>query len=507
MKKQLVKNSISGLVQFIITALLTLYCIPLFINNLGSETYGVFAITSIIGNLSIFTNLGLNSSLIKFIAEQGKSEESDYDVTISVILVTIFLIPITFICYFFEEFILINILGIPFHFYNQVEVLYNCLLLSNLLLFVANIFGAVLSARQKTYILNYIQMIYSLIYWGLIILILLNGYNLKEIGFITLFSSIFWFIMILFFSLKEWNGKLTVIGIKLNFIRIVKKQLNYGYKIYLAGLITLLYEPLTKILIANLIGIKEVGFFEIALKIRSYVISIISKAMQPLLPLLAELKNNEKIRLLVHDLTQKGLFFALPLMLLIIFCTKPFMSMWLDHDVDIISTSIIYIAGVFLITVTSTPNFQYLTVKNLVEKTIYIQIMNVVVNALVIILFFKYIGYFSVILGNTLAILSAFSLNIYYQYKYLKSLIFDNKLQLFKFISSALISFTIVFIFNLLIIGNILKLILIPLIIVTLILFLYRCFGLVTELDINRYFYKDGWIKNKIKFVFLNKHL
>ena len=65
-KKTLINNSLSGLVQLIITALLTFICIPVFINKLGVELYGVFAIVSVIGNLNIFANLGLNTNKIYF---------------------------------------------------------------------------------------------------------------------------------------------------------------------------------------------------------------------------------------------------------------------------------------------------------------------------------------------------------------------------------------------------------------------------------------------------------
>ena len=70
-KKRLINNSISGLFQLIITAILTFLCIPIFIKGLGTDQYGVFALVSVIGNLNLFTNLGLNSSLTKFLAEQG----------------------------------------------------------------------------------------------------------------------------------------------------------------------------------------------------------------------------------------------------------------------------------------------------------------------------------------------------------------------------------------------------------------------------------------------------
>ena len=70
-KKVLINNSLSGVCQLVITALLTFFSIPIFIHKLGTELYGVFALVSVIGNLNLFTNLGLDVALRKFIAEQG----------------------------------------------------------------------------------------------------------------------------------------------------------------------------------------------------------------------------------------------------------------------------------------------------------------------------------------------------------------------------------------------------------------------------------------------------
>ena len=74
MRKTLLKNSSSGVFQFIITAILTFIGIAVFLNKLGSVAYGVFAAVSVIGSLNVLVSFGLDSSLIKFIAEQGKQK-------------------------------------------------------------------------------------------------------------------------------------------------------------------------------------------------------------------------------------------------------------------------------------------------------------------------------------------------------------------------------------------------------------------------------------------------
>ena len=165
-KKTLINNSLSGLVQLIITALLTFICIPVFINKLGVELYGVFAIVSVIGNLNIFANLGLNTSLIKYISEQGKCPDSENDIFSSLLIIGVIIIPITILAFILNRFLLIDVLNIPIQYYEQTKTLLFSLLISNFLLIVGQILTAVLDALQKIYLTNFAQLIYSIIYWG-----------------------------------------------------------------------------------------------------------------------------------------------------------------------------------------------------------------------------------------------------------------------------------------------------------------------------------------------------
>ena len=105
-KKTLVNNSISGVILLVITALLTFLCIPVFINKLGTELYGVFALVTVIGNLNIFTNIGLDAALTKFITEQGQSEDSNKDIITSLLLSSSLVILISSLVFCFRFFLL-----------------------------------------------------------------------------------------------------------------------------------------------------------------------------------------------------------------------------------------------------------------------------------------------------------------------------------------------------------------------------------------------------------------
>ena len=60
---------------------------------LGSESYGVFALVMIAGNLNTFTNLGLTSALVKYLAEQGQTNESRTDIVVNLILIICIILP------------------------------------------------------------------------------------------------------------------------------------------------------------------------------------------------------------------------------------------------------------------------------------------------------------------------------------------------------------------------------------------------------------------------------
>ena len=170
---------------------------------------------------------------------------------------------------------------------------------------------SVLDALQKIYISSLLQIIYNIFYWGLIITVLLLGFKLPEIGFAIFIAATIWFIISIISSIRVW-GVLSFIGLKKHFKASAKKQLNYGLKIYASGLIGFFYEPLSKILISNFIGVAEVGFFDIALRLRGQLWGFIGKIFYPLFPFISEQKDKSIIQKYIHDLEQKTFFILCP---------------------------------------------------------------------------------------------------------------------------------------------------------------------------------------------------
>lgn len=486
MRKLLVKNSFSGVVQALVNLILLFAVIPIFIKMLGIEIYGVFSLIIVVGNLNVFANLGLTSSLIKFLAEQGKNQESDYDIVIAFILIISILFPIILAAIYFNKFILLSILNIPPNLFAEAKEFYIFLLGANFFLISGQISAAVLDSGQKIVTTNFLQILYNFTYWGLVLLVLLLGYNLPQVGMVSFLSAIIWFSLITYQALKYW-GKISLSGITKNYTRVAKKQLGYGSKIYASGLIGFFYEPFSKILISHFIGITEVGFFDIAIRMKNQLWRIIAKIFYPLYPLLSSLKEKEKIRLLVHDLEQKTFFFIVPIISIVIFSTYSFIQLWIGQNVEIISISVILIVSAFMIAITVMPNYQFLMAKDQAGKTIILQSSNVFFNSLIFFATLEWLGYYAAVAGNVAAIFISFGLSLYYQKKYLNSLIFDSFEQIGKLVVLAIANIGLGYLLNLFITLDWAKVVFIPLALAICSLFLFRSLNFFSEEDILRY--------------------
>jgi O-antigen/teichoic acid export membrane protein len=320
------------------------------------------------------------------------------------------------------------------------------------------------------------------------------GYGLPMIGTSIMSAAIIWFIATLIVCYKTW-GRIRIKGMRPHAKRIVKKQLKYSLQIYASALIGLAYDPVTKVLISNFFGVTLVGVFDIALRIKRQIYSLMQQGLWPLFQLFSELKDKEKIRLLVHDLEQKIFYFVVPFFVVLLFITKPIITIWIGENIEVTSLSVICITGIYLLfSITVHPNYFFLTSRRPM-KIVFIQLSNVFINLIVILATFKFLGYNAVMLSYFAAIFVAFLWGLHFQKKYLDSRIFDSFSQIIKLSATFLVLLGVGYVMDNLLNNNILKIVVQPITIGFLTLLIYRTVNLVNMEDIDRYFTRDGKLK------------
>ena len=434
-KKIFIKNAFSGVLQKVLVAILTFFTIPVFMAKLGTESYGIFATVSILGDLSRIANIGFHIALIKYLSLQGKTKESSIDIIVALTGMIVIIVPISLLMIFFNHFVLVNILNIHANELEQSKVLYIYLVLANMLLFLGLTFSAILESQKLIYKTNTVQLIYSVLYWSLMLVSLWMGKGLDTIGLMAFLAALIWFIMIAYMAIKSW-GAFNIRGINLLYWNSVKKQLSYGLQIYASGLMGLFGEPIVKVLAANYFGSTFVGFMDLGIRIRTQLVRVFQAALWPLFQLFSELKDDASKARIVKDIQEKSALVLLPICIMILFGATPFVTLWIGHDIEIISMNIkiLTIGGLLGFLIFQAMN-NYLGVDRPLILFLNSTIINIVYSG-TILLFHKSLGFNSVLLCFILAYLVNIVFLLYFQKRFLGSAIFDSKSQIFSLILS-----------------------------------------------------------------------
>jgi O-antigen/teichoic acid export membrane protein len=496
--KQLIKNSFIGIIQFVLTAILTLISVPVFIQKLGMELYGIFAVVSVVGNLNLLANFGLNGALLVYIAKQGKCRESDHDIVVTQIIMVTLTTVFSVLAIVFCNYIIRNIFSIPIEYEVEAKKLFYYLVFANSFLLIGQTYTAIIDAKQKMHITYICQFMYSLMYWGGMILVLSFGGHLSMIGLIAFSTSIIWFLLVMFFSRRIW-GKLEIKGVLINFNRTAKKQLTYGIKIYLAGLTGFMFEPFSKILLSYFIGLNAVALFEIGTKIKGQINGLFSKALYPLLPYIANSQDNFDLKHKVFDFSKKIQLIVLPICIVLFFILTILTNLWLGNNNYNATTFIIILTiSMLLFSPPIIPIYHYLAAKNKADKNIWIQFSSVVVNAILFISFYRSMGLFTILFSNSLGFLASYCVGNYYLYKYLNAK-FRKEISYYL----KLLSYSIICTFACLLIRHFIAfslwdLLIYPFLVAISFIFFVRNQKLISKDDMELYFVNFPFLKNKL---------
>ncbi|MCD7978217.1 MAG: oligosaccharide flippase family protein [Tannerellaceae bacterium] len=502
-KQLLLKNSLSGVIQLVVTAVLTLICVPFLISKLGMEVYGIFAVLSVIGNLSTLADLGMDRALIVYLSRQGRSQESDYDIIIALGIKTLLLCLVITGLLVFQKFILLSLFNIPDSWYDEAADLYRLLIFSNALMIIGMTFVSVLDSLQKVYLNSYIRFLYSLVYWLGILFIIFTGKGLRGIGDVSVISAIIWLVFTVSISLRYW-GRIQLRGIGKNVQRIINKQIVYSSKIFSASILNLFFEPLSKILISNFIGLHAVALFDVALRIRGQIASLFSKVIYPLGPYIANQPKSEFLNHVIIDITKKIQLIVIPVAIIFVFVSKILIYLWMgEENLQDLSVYVAVLCAGFLLFVPPTyPIYQYLYTKSLAEKTILTQLVNVLVNTVIFLILYRVCGIYAILFANTAAYFCAYLLSFYYLKRYLQLDVNKERWYVIKTIFSIIGLWVTGLVITLFLQTSIWDILIYPVCLGLIYLLYIKFAGLINKEDISRYFSGSPEVEKLLSRIF-----
>lgn len=284
------KSFLTGSFKTVIVALSTIVLLPLIIQQIGIEKYGIISLTMIFGGMVVFADFGIAKSVTLLIGQDEKklhvnaifSNSLVVNISILILIGTVLTILV---------YLDLPILGEKFEISKSLKnyiVLIGFILLSIML--INNLLCAIL---ESFYLMHYVNIGFALSSILLNLFIYLVSLITESI-FILLLAPLTSFLLIfIYFSFiikRHTKLKLTKPDLKQ-----IKKLLSISYKFLNIGLVNSLIIPANKYLLVYLTGSSAaLGLFDIGLKIAMIANSFLNSIAQPLFGVFSNLKNNQK---------------------------------------------------------------------------------------------------------------------------------------------------------------------------------------------------------------------
>jgi O-antigen/teichoic acid export membrane protein len=286
-KNSLLKNGIYNVLGGLARILLGIAMIPVLIRSLGMEEYGLWTLASSILGVVTLAEAGLSTATTVFVSQDlSKNDFDSLSETISVSSVAMFILATasSSLLYFSS--------GLIIHWYPglsipQSTVLFHSLKIGGLIVWL-RLFQQVLIGIEQAYqrydIINVVGTISStLTSFGMILIVLLSGKTLVLMQY-QFFISAF-FLVIHFFVVQRLIGR---VNIKFNFT--LSKFITmgkYSIMMWITSIGGVLFSRVDRLVIASVIGSKELGIYAAITDISSQINILSAMAVQPLVSLLS----------------------------------------------------------------------------------------------------------------------------------------------------------------------------------------------------------------------------
>ncbi len=401
-RRSLIFGSLSGVAQSVAGIVLIGVGLPVVLGCLGRELYGIFAVISAVSTIGNVASTGLNGALIHYVGFSSTREQANSIILGNVLLSIVVASAVLLAGLVLESEVMVYVLGLPMDAFPEALILYRLLLVSGWALTVGQSFVALLDVQQKNYISNACQFIYSGMYWILLVLASLSWPSLRAMGWAVFFSAWLWLALVIVFALRFW-GALAFSRSWNQIPTSMLLQLRYGGQLFFAGQLNWLYEPLTKILTANLFGLDVVALYDIGLRVKTQVWSLFWRLIYPLNPYLASIKSETLVRFVVLDLSRMILLGIGPICVGFVVVAPVALSLWLgDIGTDVVFTSLWLTCG-HLVSLVGMPMYHFLIARGGAKYVIVVHSINAVANIVLVLALYRLLGFAAIPVSNALA--------------------------------------------------------------------------------------------------------
>lgn len=346
-KGLLAKNTVYNLLGQLIPMLVGLITIPILINHLGIERFGVLSIIwMVVGYFSLF-DLGIGRATTKCVAEclaLGEIENLADLIWSSIIMLNILGIIGSLIIVLLTPW-LITVLNIPPNLTNESRNTFYWLALSIPLIIGASGTRGILEAEQRFGLVNLIKIPASIATFLLPVMVLPFSVSLVPITIALVISRLVAAMVYLYYCLRS---RPELMRPRLLRLSDCQKLLSFGGWLTVSNVIGPFMVYMDRFIVGAVINIQAVAYYSTPYDLITKLLIIPASLMGVMFPAFCFYSTTKPDKLI--SIYQRTISYTLislsPLVLTIIIFAGPFLNLWLGNEFAVQSTLVLQILAV-----------------------------------------------------------------------------------------------------------------------------------------------------------------
>lgn len=328
-------NMSSGVIAMGINMVALFVSIPLYLNFLDYEKYGLWLVLATVLSFAQLGMLGIRQAVMKLVAEEYALENLEgvqSYITMSLGLLAVIGVVVLLVILIFKVQI-ISIFKLNVDNVKIMSWLLPYIGMLSLYVFFVHVFSATLSGLGRMDIANYIQGAGRVIAVGLSGGLLWHGRGVESILIGNAVSYIIIHVIIVFFIYRRVQIRVLRIS---NFdIRRLKTLLSFGGGVFGASLFGILLDPFNKLMISRYAGVAAIPVYDIAFRGSMQVRGIAETSLRAIMPEISKIsaklnsKGIERIKHINLRSLKLIVFGGIPLFLGLFVFAEVILKLWL----------------------------------------------------------------------------------------------------------------------------------------------------------------------------------
>ena len=378
---------------------------PFIIHAIGDRDYGIWVLVGSIMGYYGLLDFGITSAVVRYVSKFSAVKD---DRNINQIFNTsLFLFSLVAMVVIMASTLLASTISlwvkVP---KEQFEVLSKIIMIVGLSLaisFPCRVFGGILRALVRYDIVSGIRISSTFFRTILIILFLKKGGGLLSLAYITFFVSLGTNLLLVFFTLKEYNG------LKIGFSYIHRDKFRSIFSYALFTFVIMMADRLRfctdSLVIGGFLSVAAITYFAIAGRLVEHFKDLVTSLLGVLTPVYSSYESQndyQKIRELVLLSTKYSALVSFFIGSLLILYGKEFISLWVGEKFNVSYNILIVLTIPYIIALVQSPSVSMLYGISKHNFFAYVTIIEGLTNVILSILLVKKFGLIGVALGTAI---------------------------------------------------------------------------------------------------------